>query len=68
MCTYCQESLVTSTFTQLYNEDIVDLFAEQSKKLRIHEDQLSNIYVAGATEQKVNSEQEVSVRARVMKG
>lgn len=44
---------------QLYNEEIVDLFGEQGRKLRIHEDQYSNIYVAGATEQRVSSEQEV---------
>ncbi len=53
-------SVIHSSHTQLYNEDIIDLFAEQSKKLRIHEDHLSNIYVAGASEQKVNSEHEVS--------
>ncbi len=45
---------------QLYNEEIIDLCGEQGRRLRIHEDQFSNIYVAGATEQRVDSQEEVS--------
>ena len=48
------------SLSQLYNEEIIDLFEEQGRKLRIHEDQTANIYVAGATEQRVDSEQDVS--------
>ena len=45
---------------QLYNEDIIDLFDESARKLRIHEDpSTNNIYVAGATELKIESEEEV---------
>lgn len=50
---------VNAQFLELYNEEIIDLFDEQNKgKLRIHEDSMGNIYVAGATDLKVSSEEE----------
>ncbi|XP_064385434.1 kinesin-like protein KIF21A [Halichondria panicea] len=52
------EVTVTVQFLELYNEEIIDLCGEQGRRLRIHEDQFSNIYVAGATEQRVDSQQE----------
>ena len=40
-------------------------FILQPKKLRVHEDAAGNIYVAGATDIKVESENEVDVHVRV---
>lgn len=41
----------------------VYLHMQSRGKLRIHEDSMGNIYVAGATEVKVSSQEEVSASA-----
>ncbi|KAL6842943.1 hypothetical protein ACP4OV_027256 [Aristida adscensionis] len=54
-----REFLIRVSYMEIYNEDINDLLAVESQKLRIHESLERGVYVAGIREEIVNSAEQV---------
>ncbi|KAL2454392.1 P-loop containing nucleoside triphosphate hydrolase superfamily protein [Abeliophyllum distichum] len=54
-----REFLVRVSYMEIYNEDIIDLFAVENQKLQIHESLERGVFVAGLREEIVNSADQV---------
>ncbi|XP_073304837.1 kinesin-like protein KIN-7N [Primulina huaijiensis] len=50
-----REFLIRVSYMEIYNEDIIDLFAVENQKLQIHESLVHGVFVAGLREEIVNS-------------
>ncbi|XP_073021338.1 kinesin-like protein KIN-7N isoform X2 [Primulina eburnea] len=50
-----REFLIRVSYMEIYNEDIIDLFAVENQKLQIHESLEHGVFVAGLREEIVNS-------------
>ncbi|XP_073125716.1 kinesin-like protein KIN-7N [Henckelia pumila] len=50
-----REFLIRVSYMEIYNEDIIDLFAVENQKLQIHESLERGVFVAGLREEIVNN-------------
>ncbi|XP_073031375.1 kinesin-like protein KIN-7N [Primulina eburnea] len=57
--TFDREFLIRVSYMEIYNEDIIDLFAVENQKLQIHESLERGVFVAGLREEIVNSVDQV---------
>ncbi|KZV54523.1 kinesin-related protein 11 [Dorcoceras hygrometricum] len=54
-----REFLIRVSYMEIYNEDIIDLFAVETQKLQIHESLERGVFVAGLREEIVNNVDQV---------
>ncbi|CAN6450422.1 unnamed protein product [Victoria cruziana] len=54
-----REFLIRVSYMEIYNEEINDLFRPENRKMQIHENLERGIFVAGLTEEIVNSPEQV---------